>query len=299
MMPFRLGIHVPYRYDEATRIACSLADMAASFGLSVDILSPARVRTPDVHFRWDSAALDPDSGPMAFESWCSKCPQIIWMQGARRRVEAAQMAGCHNVLLVLPNYTDRNTLKALDYFDRIVCPSELAAEWIQYEAPFRVQTETIPWDLSAAVNGGPVTLPLQLIVQLVVDDQEDPAINILKARRINHRVVLMKDGQGMEHRLRRDLSRETNLTIDLRKESQTSQTILESLAHGHPVVALARPHVLELAKTLRGLLAIQRNELEDLLDNRGRLRALYRGSWPETEERRRAFQEYWVQLWRP
>ena len=140
----KVGMHVPYTWDEPTYLACSLADLARETGTSVSLLS-SQSRDSGVDHRWDELV---NSGKrQSFFAWRQDCSHLIWFDVQPNNVIDAHKEGIKNILIPLwHRLAKQELLNASPYYDSIICPNNGAADLLK---DLNDDVRTIPWSMGS------------------------------------------------------------------------------------------------------------------------------------------------------
>jgi hypothetical protein len=142
----QIGFHVPYSWDEATYMACALADLAVKFGLPVSIL-PSQAQETNIHYRWDSLVLN--SKRVAFEHWHQSCSHIVWFDIQKAKLEMAIKTKCVNIFVPLWQRIQADQVELLAKFDAVVCTHRPLQRLMQDATPKAVY---VPWDAGLPIG---------------------------------------------------------------------------------------------------------------------------------------------------
>lgn len=274
MTPTRIGLHVPYTLDEATYLACNLADCAMRLGLPVTILS-SQAHESRVHYRWDREVLSGRRND--FGEWASHCSHVVWFDVQKKKVAEAAKLGVKNILVVLPSRLNQDDLSFLHVFDALVCAQRstysVLRDWLKRKAVY------VPWDSGRPLTTDPmrfggkrVFVPLEsktadaigpLIfhaLRILLDMDDEMEVTISHVRSLNRPAVLTLTDLAKVHKARVVLLKKPNYA-DLAEayathdwvfvpevRANTGLSALESLAAGRPVIAFDAPPFNEFIK---------------------------------------------------
>ena len=158
-----IGLHTPYTLDEATFLACGLADYAMRLGLPITILS-SQAHESRVHYRWDREVLNGRRND--FGKWASRCSHVVWFDVQKKKLAEATRLGVKNILVVLPNRLNEADLLLLNSFDALVCAQR--STYFVLRDRFKCKVVYIPWNSSRSLvtdpmrfNGKRIFVPLE------------------------------------------------------------------------------------------------------------------------------------------
>lgn len=145
--PKQIGFHVPYTWDDATYMACTLAGLATQLGLPVSLLSNQAHET-NIHYRWDHLVL---SGKRAdYGHWHPDCSHLIWFDIHKAKLEQAIKSRCVNIFVPLWHRLAQDQIDLLPLFDHIVCPHRSIYGMMRDVTP---RAFHLPWDTGLPLTG--------------------------------------------------------------------------------------------------------------------------------------------------
>lgn len=191
----RIGFHVPYTWDDATNMACTLAGLATQFGVPVSILAN-QAHDTGVHHRWDHLVLS--SKRQTFELWQAECSHLVWFDVQQAKLETARKSGKHNILVPLWHRITQDQVEQLKYFDHIVAPhsdvyrlmadASPRAEQVNWDTglaftrdtmPSNAQRIFVPFDSWTLKNAGG---PLLTSLRILLDSDKDAVLTVSYSR---------------------------------------------------------------------------------------------------------------------
>lgn len=140
-----IGIYAPYQHEEATQLACGLADFITGSGLPVSYLASGE-RAKRIHFRWDDRVRCMTK--TRFRPWALQRTHIVWFEISPAKMAVAKACGCQNIVVPLWHRLQRQHFSVLrECADTVVAPSEASHRVLSRGLRPRIP-ELIPWAIS-------------------------------------------------------------------------------------------------------------------------------------------------------
>ena len=138
-----LAIIAPYSWDEATQMACAIADMCDNWGAPVEYYA-SPTRSLNVYFRWDHRVRHLSKLKKGFETY-------LWFQPHPALLSKllAKEPEARHVLVYLPRvFANGDHTRLAKKYRCVLCPTEFAKKRLGFSCP---EAMYVPWFSSSRI----------------------------------------------------------------------------------------------------------------------------------------------------